>query len=311
MTMGRGLRLGMVLIAALGGAALAQTQTTGWLSPTVDDGEFAHGARAYRDDGLYATAAGGQEHIYWGFGIPLPVGVDIVGIEVLLDARRPPGPPASLHVELSWNGGLSWTTTGYGTETLHPVFWRQHVLGGGTDTWGRSWSGAEFSDGTFQVRLQADGPSQLNWVAVRVHYREGITQTLSVVPQLVDLGVLTLAHYDAGHKEISPAQRITVSSASAWSLYVAADDPTWTYMGSEPPPGKPCAHLQVRVSAFSSGVTGPQTTYTGLTTGQQRVAGGGASTGLWLDIALRVLVDYATTVPGSYELRYMFTLTSP
>jgi hypothetical protein len=300
--------LGLALLLAAGTLGSAQVQNTGWRNPSANTGGFTRGERAYFDDTLFATAREGRTHRYWGYDLAIPTGSTIHGIEVRLDFR---GEDAYLAVEVSWDGGVSWTSTGY---VAGPALgsWRTFVLGGNTDTWGRSWTAGELTSTAFRVRLTAEEEdSRLDWVAVRVYYQAAVTLTLGVNPQLVDLGTLTLAHYDAGYKELSPAQRLTVSSAAGWSLYVAADSATWTYVGAEPPPGKPCSHLEWRVSAFGSGVTGPQTSYLGLTTGSQRVAGGTAGAGLWLDIALRVLVDYATTVPGTYELHFTYTLTLP
>lgn len=309
-TVNRSGLVGLALLLIVGAVAGPAQLNTGWLNPSADSGSFANGSRAYYNDVWYATAANGQEHRYWGYGFSIPVGSTIRGIEVLLDFRKSGAPLAYLRVELSWDGGVRWTSTGY-TAGPAPASWRTYVLGGATDTWGRSWTAEEFTATAFRVRLTAVEGLHLDWVAVRVYYEGPVTLTLSVSPQRVDLGTLTLAHYDAGYKELSPAQRITVSSGTSWSLYVAADAATWTYTGSEPPPGKPCSHLEWRVSAYGPGITAPQTTYLGLTTGSQKVAGGTAGTDLWLDIALRVLVDYDTTVPGAYELRFTYTLTTP
>jgi len=303
---------GRLWVAALlvGGALGLAQQNTGWLNPSANSGGFTNGVRAYALDGLFATAPHAQVHQYWGYGFSISAGSTILGIEVRLDFRKSGAPSALLSVEISGDGGVSWTATGYIAGPV-PGSWRTFILGASTDTWGRTWAVADFTSTGFRVRLTAENGSELDWVAVRVHYQPAVTLTLSVSPQLVDLGTLTLAHYDAGYKEISPAQRLTVSSATNWSLYVAADAAAWTYTGSEPPPAKPCSHLEWRVSGFGSGVTDPQASYLGLTTGQRKVAAGSAGTGLWLDIALRTLVDYTTTVPGSYELRFTFTLTSP
>ncbi|MBC7169405.1 hypothetical protein H5T54_00515 [Candidatus Bipolaricaulota bacterium] len=301
-------RVLLLTLFLLGATGLAQD--TGWLSPSADEGQFVDGPGAHAPDGPFAVGLD-QVHRYGGFGIVVPVGSEIVGIEVLVRARRSPTRSGALAVELSGDGGMTWTTAGYTTGRLHPVHWRDHVLGGSTDVWGRTWTPGELGGGLFWVRVRAQGYAELDWVAVRVHYREGIIQALVVTPQLVDLGELALAHYDAGYREVSPAQRITVSSATAWSLHVAADAATWAYTGSQPPPGKPCSHLEWRVSAVGPGVAGPQTSYVGLSTGQQRVAGGTAGTGLWLEVALRLRVDYDTTVPGTYELRFTYTLTAP
>ncbi|QAA76596.1 MAG: hypothetical protein BIP78_0830 [Candidatus Bipolaricaulis sibiricus] len=298
----------LLTLLLLGATGLAQN--TGWLSPSADEGQFGDGPEAYAPAGGFAVGLN-QVHRYGGFAVVVPGGSEIVGIEVLVRARRSPTRWGALGVELSGDGGMSWTTTGYTTGSLHPTQWRDHTLGRSTDLWGQAWTRGELGDGVFWVRVHAQGYAELDWVAVRVHYREGVTQALAVTPQLIDLGAITLAHYDAGYREVSPAQRITVSSGAPWSLHVAADAATWAYTGSELPPHKPCAHLEWRVSAFGAGVAGPQTSYVGLSTGQQKVAGGTAGTDLWLEVSLRLRVDYDTTVPGTYELRFTYTLTTP
>ncbi len=296
------------LLLFVGLAGLAQE--TGWMDPSADMGQFTDGPRAYHHDGRYAVASHGQEHIYEGYGISLPGGSEVVGIEVLFTARKDSPTNSSLAVELSWDGGVSWTATGYGVGPM-PASWRDYVAGGSSDTWGRTWAPNELGDGAFQVRIRATHDSRLDWVAVRVHFREAINRILTVTPPLVDLGALTLAHYDAGYKEISPAQRVTVSSPTAWSLVVAADAATWTYTGSEAPPGKPSSHLEWRVNASGPGTTDSQTSYAGLTMAPHTVARGAAGSGLWLEVSLRIRVDYDTTVPGTYELRFTYTLTTP
>lgn len=304
-------RAGLLAMALLAGTVGLAQVSTGWISPSADSGAFSNGSRAYALDNVnYATAAHGAVHRYWGYNFSIPAGSAILGIEVRVVFRKTGAPGAYLGVELSWNGGGSWTATGFQAGPA-PRAWRSFVLGGTTVTWDRAWTAEEFTPTAFRVRLTAVNGLDLDWVAVRVYYRVEGAPTLAVTPQVVDLGALTLADYDAGYKETSPAQRLAVSSASAWSLYVEADDPTWIYTGSDPDPAKPCTHLEWRVVAYGPGITGPQTTYVGLSVVSQRVAGGSAGTGLWLDIGLRVRVDYTTTVPGTYELRFTYTLTAP
>jgi hypothetical protein len=101
--------LGLLLLF-VGLAGLAQE--TGWMDPSADMGQFTNGPRAYHRDGRYAVASHGQEHSYEGYGISLPGGSEVVGIEVLFTARKDGSTNSSLEVELSWDGGVSWTATG-------------------------------------------------------------------------------------------------------------------------------------------------------------------------------------------------------
>lgn len=304
----------LLLAALIAVGAIGLAQDTGWRNPSADFGAFSNGSQAYYDDTLYAEARKGRQHQYWGYAVALPEGSTILGIEVRLDVWESGKPGAAyMYVELSWNGGASWTATGYRAGPLGTSE-ATYILGGPADTWGRSWTPGEFAYGLFRVRLTAAcGPPErirLDWVAVRVYYQSGVA--LAVSPGVVDLGTLTLADYDQGFRELSPAQRVTVTSGAPWSLYVAAETPTWNYSGPEPSPAKPCEHLEWRVVGTGPTVTAAQTAYQGLTTTPALVATGTGQTAVtWVDMALLVRVDYDTVPPGTYELRFRYTLTLP
>ncbi len=98
----------------------------------------------------------------------------MTGIEVRLDWRldSTQGENA-LGVELSWDGGLSWTAPR--TDALETTSEHTSVLGGPTDTWGRAWSAAELADASFVVRVRAEGTKRgrdyfLDWIPARVHW---------------------------------------------------------------------------------------------------------------------------------------------
>ncbi len=303
-----GLRLLGILVlgVGLGGAA----QSTPWVNPNLDYGKFQNGPRGYFRDNLYAVGAGGAVHHYGGFAVSLPGEVEIVGIEVLLRAKKDGVTNASLEVELSWNGGASWTATGHQAGPFTGA-WRELTVGGPTNLWGRTWTPAEVGWGALLVRLWAVNAVRLDWVAVRVYYRAELPGSLTVAPEVVDFGSLTLAHYDAGWAEWSGVQRITVTSNRAWIVSVAADSPTWLYTGSFPALAKPCGHLEWRVSAAGPGVTVPRTTFTPLAIAETQVAKGTAGIGLWIEVTFRVRVDYETTSPGTYQLSFTYTLVAP
>jgi hypothetical protein len=78
-------------------------------------------------------------------------------------------------VELSWDGGSSWTTVPHNTPTLATAE-TTYLLGGPADTWGRTWLPAELSTTQFQLRLinvatNTDRDFSLDYVAVRVYYQ--------------------------------------------------------------------------------------------------------------------------------------------
>jgi hypothetical protein len=120
------------------------------------------------------TSTARDKHRFFNYGITLPSGATVKGIEVRLDSRADDtaGSPR-MCVELSWDGGNSWTAP-LATSTLSTSM-RSRTLGGATSTWGRTWTPAELSNANFRVRITdvANSTSRdftLDWVAVRVSY---------------------------------------------------------------------------------------------------------------------------------------------
>jgi hypothetical protein len=77
-------------------------------------------------------------------------------------------------VQLSWNGGTSWTTAKT-TSTL-TTSEATYILGSATDTWGRTWTSDNLSNANFRVRVIDVASStardfSLDWVAVQVTYQ--------------------------------------------------------------------------------------------------------------------------------------------
>lgn len=168
------------------GASAAQTSGAG-----DNDGFEVSPASAYADGGGAAqdidsgtnvnascTANSKDKHRFSNYGVSLPPGATVTGIEVRLDALADSasnGP--RLCVQLSWDGGSTWTDARQ-TATLGAAE-ATYVLGGASDTWGRAWKADDLSDARFRVRVidVASGAGAnardfaLDWVAVRVSYR--------------------------------------------------------------------------------------------------------------------------------------------
>jgi hypothetical protein len=193
-------RNGTMTIAGLTFTVIQSSATTdtGWLSPTANaavassagdnNGYEVSAANAYADDNLYAvdnnsgtntntscTANQKDKHRFYNYGMSIPGGAVIQGIEVRLNAKvdSTTGAP-KLCVQLSWNGGTTWTTT-KSTATLSTTE-LAYTLGGAADTWGRTWSSGDFSNTNFRVRIidVASSTSRdfsLDAVAVRVSYQ--------------------------------------------------------------------------------------------------------------------------------------------
>jgi hypothetical protein len=170
--------------------------STGLMSPTTNasqsggdnNGFQTNPGNAHANDGLFAvdtnsgsnsntscTNNGKDKHRYYNYNFSIPGGATIQGIEVRLDARvdSTAGAP-KMCVQLSWNGGTSWTTA-KSTTTLSTAE-QSFTLGSATDTWGRAWTTAELSNANFRVRIinVASNTSRdfsLDWAAVNVYYQ--------------------------------------------------------------------------------------------------------------------------------------------
>jgi hypothetical protein len=177
-------------------AIFNSTTTTSLLNPSSnlwraggdDNGYEVNPANAYADDGIFAvdnnsgTGTGTSctdrkkdNHLFYNYGMSLPGTAAIQGIEVRLDAKvdSSSGSP-KVCVQLSWDGGSSWTTVkSTGTLTTGE---QTFALGGPTDTWGHAWTPSQLSNANFRVRLidVASNTSRdfsLDWISVRVTYK--------------------------------------------------------------------------------------------------------------------------------------------
>ncbi|MBN1935987.1 MAG: Ig-like domain repeat protein [Anaerolineae bacterium] len=184
----------IMLIPALwaGPLPVAWAANTGWRSPTANAADFGgdgdgferNPTNAYGDGGGNAESRNNgvfagdktERHRYYNYGLNVPTGATIYGIEVRLDWwLDSTGDTNTMGVELSWDGGSNWTsakTDSQETTSQHTV-----ILGSTTDTWGRTWSPSDFSDANFRVRIlnyssNAFGSRDfyLDWAAVRVTY---------------------------------------------------------------------------------------------------------------------------------------------
>lgn len=175
--------------------AAASTASTGFRGPTAnarDSGGDGNGyevspSYAYTTNGVSAvdynsgtttstscTDAGKDRHRFYNFGFALPAAAAVKGLEVQLRARADStlGAP-KICVQLSWNGGQSWTTA-KSTPTLGTGL-ATFALGAAADTWGRTWTPGDLANANFRVRLIDVSSSTvrdfiLDSVAVNVTY---------------------------------------------------------------------------------------------------------------------------------------------
>lgn len=151
------------------------------------DGFESNPQNAFADGGGFASNinGAGDSHIFYDYGFALPTGSTVNGIEVRSDWYiDSDGGTNSLDIELSWDGGTSWTSTGKKdiTETD-----KEHIvsLGGSTDTWGRTWTADELSNTNFRVRTTMSSTAvssrdfYLDWIPVRVYYTSDTTAPTS------------------------------------------------------------------------------------------------------------------------------------
>jgi hypothetical protein len=140
-----------------------------------DGGGLAVDTNSGSNRNTSCTNSGKDKHDFRDYGISVPGGATISGIEVRLDARADAtsGSPR-ICVQLSWDGGASWTSAlQTGTLTTGEA---SYTLGGASSTWGRTWSSGELSNANFRVRVinVASNTSRdfsLDWLAVRVTYQ--------------------------------------------------------------------------------------------------------------------------------------------
>jgi hypothetical protein len=99
------------------------------------------------------TDAGKDRHRFWDFGLGVPTSVAAVsGIQVRADVGLNNNSGTSqICAQLSWDGGTSWTAAR--SIAVPNVGVTTYALGATNDTWGRSWSGADFSNAAFRVRV--------------------------------------------------------------------------------------------------------------------------------------------------------------
>jgi len=87
-----------------------------------------------------------------GFGVSIPAGSSVDGIEVVPVGGLSSAGSGTVRVSLSWNSGTSFTS--YRSTSLSSTSDVYNNLGGAADLWGRSWSVSELSDTNFYVWLE-------------------------------------------------------------------------------------------------------------------------------------------------------------
>jgi 6-phosphogluconolactonase (cycloisomerase 2 family) len=143
--------------------------------PTANSGSWTNPSSAYDGtDGTYTTDSSGATNNYSNHGFSVPESNTIDGIAVQLEVSGTTA-AGSIGIELSWDGGTSWTDSGNTSGTLTATD-AVVTIGGPSDTWGRTWTDTEFSNANFAVRLTGNPSSntvQVDAIQVRIHHQVG------------------------------------------------------------------------------------------------------------------------------------------
>ncbi|HLA16122.1 MAG TPA: pilus assembly protein TadG-related protein, partial [Candidatus Limnocylindrales bacterium] len=163
---------------------------TAWFRPTsAPSGNWTNPSNAYvaneSPTQLYATRADAASPYqqYGTFGISIPAGATIRGIELALDAYSADSAGCALRFEVSRTAGSSWSAVGSGSQvalTGTEASLTSPASGGSSYLWGlSSWTSSHLTNANFRVRVQYYDPgascsapqtAYLEHIAVRVHY---------------------------------------------------------------------------------------------------------------------------------------------
>ena len=160
---------------------------TGLLNPSANAADTGGDGNGFELNPTYAYADGGaptsyasnmngpaDRHRYYNYNIAVNSNCAIKGIQVRLDWwLDSTAGTNSMSAQLSWNTGTSWTAAK--ADTLETTSEHTGLLGGATDTWGRTWTVAQLSNANFRVRLTSNSTSAfrdfyLDWVPVTIYY---------------------------------------------------------------------------------------------------------------------------------------------
>ncbi len=133
------------------------------------DGPSGVGGAAQNQNGA------GDRHRYSGYNFSVAPNATMVGLETRLDWwLDSTSGTNSMGVELSWDGGTTWTamkTDGNESTSVS----NSRTLGSSADTWGHVWTLDQLSNANFRVRLTSNSTVStrdffLDWVPVKVYY---------------------------------------------------------------------------------------------------------------------------------------------
>ncbi|MEO1615987.1 MAG: DUF4347 domain-containing protein, partial [Planctomycetota bacterium] len=162
---------------------------TGFVSPTAtgeDFNDFTNPTGAFTSDDVRASeATDGDAQDYYDFNFGVPAGVLIDGIQFSVEGYRE-GFLALPLIELSWDGGASYTNAG----EIIPLTQSSdgtNTVGNSTNLWGRTWTADELSNENFRVRIAKPSGGanfHIDHLQARVFYTD--TLTVDTTADVVD-----------------------------------------------------------------------------------------------------------------------------
>ncbi|NTW62208.1 DUF5011 domain-containing protein [Candidatus Saccharibacteria bacterium] len=181
---------------------ISATFNSGWNAPSnsPSDHNVSSPSNAYTSNNGYTVFNDQNDRVdYSNFGLSLPAGVTITGIEVAAEANRPD--PRTINISLSSDSGDHYTTTknvGAYTNTDSTI-----VIGSNSDSWGRSWTSADFNNSNFRMRVHAvtSGPGDilnLDQIQIKVYFVDDIAPVLSLNTPNPDSVLVGNAYTDPG-----------------------------------------------------------------------------------------------------------------
>jgi uncharacterized repeat protein (TIGR01451 family) len=213
-------------------------------SPTSTSGNWDSATNAYTNNNSNARDDPGDVQRYCGYGFSIPSDATIDGIVVELEdahyINALGSDTGAIAVELSWDGGTTWTSTGISQGLSSSE--QDYNLGGSSNLWGHAWTVSEINS-NLCVRLTAPNTNnrevELDWLPVTVYFSTApcIPHDGTLELTVVQIGLVgsTGAAVEVGPTVLTAANYATVASTVrgiskrdgytplACAFYLAAD----------------------------------------------------------------------------------------
>ncbi|OGN92506.1 MAG: hypothetical protein A2Z75_08970 [Chloroflexi bacterium RBG_13_50_10] len=213
-------------------------------SPSSTSGNWDSPTNAYSNNNSNAQDDPGDVQQYCGYGFSIPSDATIDGIVVGLEDAHyinlPGSDTGAIAVELSWNGGTTWTSTG--NQQVLTSSEVDYFLGGSSNLWGHAWTVSEINS-NLCVRLTAPVTNnravELDWLPVTIYFslppcvpHDGTMELTVIQVGLVgstgaalEVGpvILTADNYNSVATDIRNIDKRGGYTPLACALYLAAD----------------------------------------------------------------------------------------